>query len=360
MALLIRATLVDDQKKPRGGVQVEACFYNANGQPTVIATGRSAANGRLLLRANQITISGHQPRVLLRQVVGAGRRNLSETPESYTRTTVNFGQLVVTDQPAMRLARSEFFATNMAVVQPAAVAAAAPRPTAPQLAQLTELNKKVASLQSLNQNLERSVAEKDQAIARVRAQLQEEKVAAVRAKEAEVARLAQRVEELQRAGGAASETNIEDLLDSTGQQLESASRRLSSRSSAFRLGKVSMQLKLLPGQGGTGVTFVKRDEIERVRPELLSVVNLEFNPRSEEAPEPERITVEVPEVTGYTRAMAQRKLREVELAVEMREEVVQPSADGPSREGRVIRQSPAAGQAVPPGAAVVITVARHR
>ncbi|MDX1564980.1 MAG: PASTA domain-containing protein, partial [Phycisphaeraceae bacterium] len=303
---------------------------------------------RVNIRSNR-TVSGFLPRVLLRSKSGRSRKRLSETPVKYTRTLVDFGELTVSSAVAMRVARTPFYASNVTV---AAGGGASPA------ARITSLNTQLKSLKSTNTQLTSKIAEKDKALKSKEAVFKKQ-AKQLKLKTDEVDKLKGQIARLKETGPAGrQETNIEELLDNASRQIENVSSSMNTRKSRYRLGKISMQLKMLPSAGGTGVNFIKPAEIEKAKPELLSQVNLEFDPSEQQAPAQAPEQVAVPDVTGYTRDLALRKLAEADLEYEWREEVVAETSRGRSQDGRVLRQRPEAGEETAPGSVVTITIGR--
>ncbi len=149
------------------------------------------------------------------------------------------------------------------------------------------------------------------------------------------------------------ESSIEDLAQTTADQLGRVRKSLRDGQSGLELGKVSLQLKVLPGQAGGRVALPQAKQIEKVGAGALGSLELAFLPESARAGVRPQATT--PRVLGYTEALARRKLGARGLGVEVIYQLVATAAE----HGRVVLQRPAPDAPVSEGAVVLIAVGRQ-
>ena len=220
------------------------------------------------------------------------------------------------------------------------------------------LEQQVSSLNSAKTNAERSLSG-------ARAQYNNEKKARDRLqaqntslnknltdKNAQIEQLTQQLAEKN-----PDELPIADVFDNTAKEFESAQEKLKKRKSQFRLGKISMQIKGVPGKTANTLRMLDKENKEGVTPESLSVYNIEFDARKEvEATAPSQVVV--PTLEGYTRRIAERKLLSAGLNPLWLEEHLGRGETAESQHGRVIRQDPPSHAQVDRGADVYVTVGK--
>lgn len=338
---VVTAVLRDPGGKPLGSVEVDLVQFSAKGTARILARDKADPRGRVVLRYGG-SLPDPQPRLALRMQVGTQMRRLSETPQSTSPEAVEFGMITVRDAPVVRLGSTEIFGIAGGV--PDLAPGPAPEPSV--AARIKGLEDEIKSHLRTTERLRSTHAAALE-------QLRASHTAALAERDARIAKLQT---ELARAQSRTeAETSLVDLFDTTASQIETAARTIAARRGAYQLGDISMELKVVPGASGAGVSFVPRAELGTVTPEILSRLTFSF---TASGPAPEAGLVDVPDLLGYTRAPALRKLSEAGLEAVWREEMIRPGG-GPSQHGRIIDQSPAAGTALAPGGTVTLTLARE-
>ena len=336
---VVTAVLRDPGGKPLGSAEVDLVQFSAKGTARILARDKADPRGRVVLRYGG-SLPDPQPRLALRLKVGAQMRRLSESPQSTSPEAVDFGTITVRDKAVMRLGSTGIFGIAGGVPD----LGPAPEPS---------VAARIKGLEDEIKNHLRTTERLRSSHATALEQLRASHTAALAERDARIAKLQT---ELTRAQSRTeAETSLVDLFDTTASQIETAARTIAARRGAYQLGDISMELKVVPGASGAGVSFVPRAELGTVTPEILSRLRFTFTPSG---PAPEAGLVDVPDLLGYTRAPALRKLSEAGLEVVWREEMIRPGG-GPSQHGRIIDQSPAAGTALAPGGTVTLTLARE-
>jgi hypothetical protein len=160
------------------------------------------------------------------------------------------------------------------------------------------------------------------------------------------------VETVHRQEEKAGAVSLATLIRNTNREIEAARAELAGRGAAYRLGRVTMELRMLPGPGGSGAIFPSPKAMDHLRGDQLSKLDLEFeSERPPEAPEPPQATV--PELAGLTETVARRKLAEAGLLVEASFQAVPPAGADKDLAGRVVNQLP------PPGEKVALSTTVH-
>lgn len=220
------------------------------------------------------------------------------------------------------------------------------------------LEQQVSSLNSAKTNAERSLSA-------VRAQYNNEKKAkdrlqsqntslnkSVEDKNTQIEQLNQQLAEKN-----PDELPIADVFDNTAKEFESAQEKLKKRKSQFRLGKISMQIKGMPGKTANTLRMLDKDNKEGVAPDSMSVYNIEFDARKE-VETTAAAQVVVPSLEGYTRRIAERKLTAAGLNPLWLEEHLGRGETAESQHGRVIRQDPPSAAQVDRGADIYVTIGK--
>lgn len=356
MSLTITAVLVDPQGKPLPALDAQVCTFAQTGAARTIGTGRSGADGRLSITCTWTASADCQPRVQLQLKRGSAFVEASENPAKFAGATCDFGTVTFDTTPARASAPAAAAAaatTAAAVARPGAGGVVLPRP-----AESEDLQARVAALDQTRITLERRVTELESEKEGVRADLTGRHAQELQARDAELAKREAKIRTLSDQLAAIkdtgmAETSIQDLAQTTAEQLQRVQSSLRIEQAGFRLGKVALQLKVLPGRTGGNVTLPAREDIEKVGAGALSVLDLAFHPDTAVPSGPPRPAV--PRVVGYTEALARRKLAERRLGVEVTHQLVTSAAE----HGRVVLQRPAAGAQVAEGTVVLIAIGRQ-
>ncbi|NUM46515.1 MAG: PASTA domain-containing protein [Anaerolineales bacterium] len=148
---------------------------------------------------------------------------------------------------------------------------------------------------------------------------------------------------------------LTNLIKNANDQITRAREELLKQGGNYRLGRVTMELKMLPTAAGTSMIFPKPEEMGTI-PELSSV-NLDFAPK-EVAETPRDLGVEVPDVKGYTELLAQRKLREAGFVMEVIYQAVTVEEGKPSMEDRVVNQTPKPKERAQPFSTITVFIGK--
>lgn len=170
--------------------------------------------------------------------------------------------------------------------------------------------------------------------------------AAARQAAEEAARVQQESEELQNQLD--NQMNADELYSSIAQQLQLAQTKMQDDGIAYRLGRVSLNVKTL--LSGNHITLPTRSDLLRNNPGLFTDIELEYLP---EAPDTDTVepTLSVPDFSELTETLARRLAGDLGLRLESAYQSVGSSGQSI---GQAIRQLPAKGTQVSPGDTVLV------
>ena len=137
-----------------------------------------------------------------------------------------------------------------------------------------------------------------------------------------------------------SQINAGDLYSSIAQQLQQTQAQLKEDGSAYRLGRVSLNVKTL--LSGNQLTLPNRADLLKANPGLFTDVSLEYLPDSID-PDDTEPSVSVPDFSDLTETLARRLAGDLGLQLEAAYQSVDPSKQSI---GQAIRQLPAKGTQV--------------
>ena len=142
-------------------------------------------------------------------------------------------------------------------------------------------------------------------------------------------------------------TRLSVIAESAGEQLHEARNRLLGSRSGLRLGDVELQVR---GEAGVSPDSMLglRLQSEAIDPNRLSEVTLRYGVDGGRARTRLQDPVQVPTLTGYTEALARRKLGKVRLEADVSRQAV----DDRSKARTVVAQDPAPGSTVEAGTTV--------
>ena len=153
-------------------------------------------------------------------------------------------------------------------------------------------------------------------------------------------------------------TKIAALVATLNRQIQEARATLQAQGAPYRLTRVTVELHATPEGVGAGLILPTQEELGSAEAATLSTLRAEFA-SIEAAGTPLAAKVRAPDLRGYTRALAERKLAETGLKMAVRHEAIalgaQPAEDALRRVNRVVSQDPAPGEDVE--AAGTVTVA---
>ncbi len=152
--------------------------------------------------------------------------------------------------------------------------------------------------------------------------------------------------------------SLDDFIDLTNNQIRQARARLAQDKRNLRLGRVSIDLKVVPDEDGRAFRFPKLADsagLVDLEPGKLSNLTVEFE--DNEPPPAPPTTRQVPNIGGYTEAMARRVLTEAGFSMTAHAQAVGP--DSSEDYGRVLTQHPPAGEQAPVNANILVFIGKE-
>jgi hypothetical protein len=183
-----------------------------------------------------------------------------------------------------------------------------------------------------------------------------QQLATIAALQAQIAQKDARIGEIAKGGGA--QTLLEDFVKNANAEITRAREELQRSGSNYQLGRVDLQVKMLPGPGGVGMRFPQIDELKLLSAEHLSNLNLGFESQQAKAA-PKVTALTVPSVIGYTEVVARRKLAEAGFVVETGYQAVTSNAGELVLADRVVHQFPRPEAAAAAGSTISIYIGRQ-
>lgn len=156
--------------------------------------------------------------------------------------------------------------------------------------------------------------------------------------------------------GEAPDTTVSKVVMETGMGLKTAQDALKRSGTGFRIGKLSMDLKMVPAQGGNGIRFPSKEEMS-TGSSSFSTMSLDFSP-DKATPETEDALLTAPRLRGYTETMAKRKLAAFGLGLDVSFEPVSQDSGKANMVGRVVRQWPEAGELMGDDTTVLVAIGK--
>lgn len=382
MNFSIKAKLVDTNKKAVGNVEVRAYYFDHLNRAKQLAIGKTTTAGSVAL--NGAINTSVMPRFLLKYKPRGSSRLVNVTDQmSSIRiigsiANVSFGTVEVHNQAVVTSVGISHYGVSPVLMsaktfQPTSASAAVSKPviTKPLISQaaLTALRNSEASLKASKINLEKQnkalntdLSAKNLQIKQLNLKLttlptlQKDKarlsndLKVVNRELLEVKNLNKALtlknESLQQANKGSSK--LETVVASVGSELTNAHKVMAH--SGFKLGRVSMEMKVIPAANGTSLFLPKQEELSE-KSGSLSTLYLDFDPPAKEGGAID--FAEVPEVVNASETAAKRKLQEHQLTSSVRYRAVNSEVEA----GRVLSQSPEAGaEDIPIGSVVEITV----
>ena len=202
--------------------------------------------------------------------------------------------------------------------------------------------------------LERSIDEKTNQINALQNNVNQLEMS-LAAKEEMISELTVELETAREGTPLASRVGVKDLLQKTGEQLNKAHEILSGSESKFRLGKISFEIKGISSEDGTKVQFLEKEDLMKLPQDSLSSFHTEFLPSPGPVLVDESADITIPKIVGYTEPLARRKLEEAGFFVESSYQAVSDPRDV----GRVVVQKPQQGSNLAGGSVVKITLGKQ-
>lgn len=149
------------------------------------------------------------------------------------------------------------------------------------------------------------------------------------------------------------EVEVESLYANVGRQLQQASRHLRDDGIPYRLGKVSLKVKALVGNGGNRLFMPNLADFPRVAEGALADMTFEFHPTEDAAVD---AAVAVPDFSGLTETAARRLAQAAGLRLEPAHEDARERRDVGA--GQAFKQTPSKGASVPRDSTVLVVFAQ--
>lgn len=386
MTATIRARLESPDGDPLADVPARAVLPGpAAGRPQIVATGRTDRDGVLAMDAPDLE-APDRPRLRLEVYLRRAYRVAATAPRTASGDVADYGALAVSEEPVATVGDEPVHGRPLdAAPHPVEPDAAADAPPLHDARTIDRLQARVAQL-------ERENREAQTTIARLRTDLQgtSDSIRRLETKTAELVRerdeargaeqelvsenseLRERLErtetelistrervddlEAQLSEDEQAEIPISRVFHASGAQFDRVNRDLRDTGADYRLGAVEMELRVLVAGESSRIRLPSSSDLQTIDVGGLSTVKAEF--QAVDAPTGRaRERVEVADVTGSTRSMAERRLAGQGLRVRTLDEHV-PAARAGSDHGRVLRQRPAAGAQAEPDSQVTIFVGR--
>lgn len=208
-----------------------------------------------------------------------------------------------------------------------------------------QIIKQATEFEIQQSTLQRTLNARNIELSKMSERVQELSTASNKALE-EAARVQEENEELQ--GQLEGQVNAGDLYSSIAQQLQQTQAQLKEDGNAYRLGRVSLNVKTL--LSGNQMTLPNRADLLKSNPGLFTDVSLEYLPDSIDQDETEP-GVAVPDFSELTETLARRLAGDLGLQLEAAYQSVGASEQSI---GQAIRQLPAKGTQVAPGDSVLV------
>jgi hypothetical protein len=373
MATKLTVTFIDPNNKPLAGLEISV-GHLATRRYQNLATGKTTRTGTF---AKIINIPANRPKLVLRVKKGTKWLNVDVVPVKYTATIADFGKVtygttVVTtpDRPtddvvvhavlnvealnlqinALKTEKQQLTTKANKLQSDLNTLKGTHNSTLGQINVFKERNDSLTreisgvkaellNTKNTNKTLARQIAQKD---------------ALIKNKDKIIAELNETI-----ANRTPSETLVDDVYFNTIMQLKNAQAKIKSSETGFALGKVSMNLKVIPGATGNSVAFPDKDSIKEIGAAGLSDLTIEFvDIASGTVNTPAEKVVKTPELIGLTQTMASRKLRQLGFDYTIREEYVGAGEAALKRNGCVLGQDPPAGTSLTDGTVVSLTIGK--
>ncbi|WP_067984074.1 PASTA domain-containing protein [Neptuniibacter pectenicola] len=362
MALTITAKLLDSNGKALNNATVDVCFYAANGRIKSIASGKTLANGQFKAQSST-KVSDYLPRVLLRTLHKNNWLNLTNTPKSYSSSKLDFGNVKVSFTPVLTVANTIFHTI------PSSITGVTTKANPESLKQLNTLKVSNQTLEKQLQASKKAESTLKLEIDQLRKVTQNPKIDPALTKQLSTLQLhnknlteqlkgkENRIKELERIDPNAKATlKTEEL--SKDEMISSAMAALNKadhdNNGRFQLKSARMDLKVLPGSSKDKIRLVKdSNSLTLIDPAMLSTLILDLDvPGHQETVTPHK--TKMPDLTGYTRSLANRRLEEMQLDAQWYNQ--QLTKEQQSETGKIISQAPKAGAAIDPDTEIMLII----
>ena len=358
MAISISATLVDKSGKALSSTKIRAIWKLKSGSAKVLSTSTTSDTGTVTLKSS-LTPSDYLPYLYLQAYISKKWQTIDAKPSSYTATKAAFGEVIA---PATSTATSELSLSGARVTEIEISDVSIDKTKLTELETTNKaLNLQITSLKTSNTSLSQQLASKETELNNIQVE-RDTAVSEISSLQKSLTDKDKKIAELQADLDAQSpkDTLINKVFENTGNQLEQAQVSLSSQNSKFRLGRVSMEMKVVPGQSGNSIRLADPELIKDIGSDSLSTLTLEFESDdvSNSSSKNDQPKISVPDTSNATRTHAERIIKQQGLIPVWRVENIVEADQSQRRHGRVIHQSPSGGSLVHPRSEVVLTIAQ--
>ena len=149
------------------------------------------------------------------------------------------------------------------------------------------------------------------------------------------------------------ETTLDAFIVDMREKIENARTSTAISNSNYRLGRVSLQARVLPGDRGNTFRFPDLGEVDG---SMLTTIDLDFDTTSESDANPVQQQSQVPDVLGYTEPKARRVLVNAGFISDINLQAVGPDSSG---KDRVVSQHPAPLARLAQGSSVIIFIGKE-
>jgi hypothetical protein len=348
------ARLILSDQQPLAGAPVRLIVWSLGGRSKTLVEGKTNAEGTLALALEFDADLTLLPRIGVQLRSGSTWRDLGDSPIKVSRELIDFGTLIVSNEPSLLLGTRKIYAVESASLEMLAPVKQPLNLAEAELDKLIELGDIPMELPKEIEELQKQLLESldqqkllDAKLLALDSQLVDTKI------------------ELDKAQASLAEyeqaSPLVDVVKDLGSQLGTAAKTLDQAALGMVLGDVSISLKGVSSGAGR-FEFPTISKLRQVAGAEMSTIDLTFMPIKPilETPpkEPDDKGSGIPNVLGYTELLARRKLEALQLVVEVSHKAVAKPDAGPSPWGRVVEQSPAPGGAIVPGSRVEILIGK--
>ncbi|WP_415892692.1 PASTA domain-containing protein [Neptuniibacter sp. PT8_73] len=361
MALNISVKLVDKNNRAIANRSVKVCLYNLRGRIQTLVSGRTNPQGVYSVDSD-INFTNFLPRVLLCTKQNSTWVNLTNTPKSFSSSKLDFGTVTVNSQPTMTVAGTTFHTIPAAFTLGGSSSSSS---SSTQLRTLTDKNslleRKLTNSKKETQEISLKFSDL-QRTSRQSSQADKQKITQLTNSNLDLSKLIKakdiRIRELETNTGKKPSLQVEEFSKDAviSSALEAVNKADTQNKGRFQLKSARMDLKVLSGSTKDKVRLIKDTEsLQYINPDLVSTLTLDLDGSNDAAetqatPEP----IKMPDLTGYTRSLADRRLDEISVSAQWYNQQLAPSEKAAA--GTIISQTPKAGRSIGEDTEVILII----
>lgn len=214
-----------------------------------------------------------------------------------------------------------------------------------------------ATIVQLNADIEQKLAEYEQQVEQMNLDFKADRDQLLAEHQVTTDELEQKVSQIKNDAGA--ESTLEDFIQTTNQNLAKVQQSLQAQGGSYHLGPIEMDLKVLPGMGGNGISLPMLSDLKQVTNDHLSTIKVQFVPNQknvhDEPDSPDQPTLLVPQVFNSTATHAKRKIEALGLSVKLVQQLVEQE----HLAGRVVNQLPLPDQEYPSDGVLTLWIGKY-